>query len=220
MVFKRRDRRPWWKVVSDFLWPKGGWTRAFLYVKHRLRRLPDPPHRIARGIFAGIFVTFSPFFGMHFIMAAAVAWIMRGNIVAALLSTFFGNPLTFVPIGALSLNTGYFLLGMSRISGDEVTRSLGGKFADAWGDLWHNFFAIFTGGTTDWVHLSLFFEEVFFPYMIGGIIPGIVFGAIGYYISLPLIKAYKNRRRGALKAKWDAMKEKAAAKADAKSNQD
>ena len=58
MVFKRRDKRTWWQAISDFVWPKGGWARAFHYVKHRLRRLPDPPHRIARGIFAGIFVTF------------------------------------------------------------------------------------------------------------------------------------------------------------------
>ncbi|HKK86405.1 MAG TPA: DUF2062 domain-containing protein, partial [Roseovarius sp.] len=93
MVFKRRDKRPLWKAVADFLWPRGGWTRAFHYVKHRLRRLPDPPHRIARGIFAGIFVTFSPFFGLHFFLAASLAWVMRGNIVASLLSTFVGNPL-------------------------------------------------------------------------------------------------------------------------------
>ncbi len=73
MVFKRRDRRPWWKIVYETVWPKGGWKRAFYYIKHRVRRLPDPPHRIARGIFAGIFVTFSPFFGMHFFAAAAEA---------------------------------------------------------------------------------------------------------------------------------------------------
>ncbi|MGB0440846.1 MAG: DUF2062 domain-containing protein, partial [Paracoccaceae bacterium] len=43
MVFKRRDRRPIWQIVLDFLWPRGGWVRAFEYVKHRVRRLPDTP---------------------------------------------------------------------------------------------------------------------------------------------------------------------------------
>jgi uncharacterized protein (DUF2062 family) len=212
VVFKRRDRRNWWKVVADFFWPKGGWTRAFHYVKHRLRRLPDPPHRIARGIFSGIFVSFSPLFGLHFLFAAMVAWVMRGNIVAALLATFFGNPLTFVPIGILSLNTGYFLLGMNKLSEDEVQRSLGGKFVDAGDDLWHNFMAIFTHEKSDWSHLSVFFDEVFLPYLVGGLIPGVIFGMVGYYVSLPLIIAYKNRRKGALKAKWAALKEKAAVK--------
>jgi len=212
VVFKRRDRRNWWKALADFFWPKGGWTRAFHYVKHRLRRLPDPPHRIARGIFAGIFVSFSPLFGLHFLLAVMVAWIMRGNIVAALLATFFGNPLTFVPMGVLSLNTGYFLLGMNRLSEDEVKRSLGGKFVDAGDDLWHNFTTIFTGEQSDWSHLSVFFDEVFLPYLVGGLIPGVIFGMVGYYVSLPLIIAYKNRRKGLLKAKWSALKEKAAVK--------
>ncbi|SLN58667.1 hypothetical protein PEL8287_03151 [Roseovarius litorisediminis] len=220
MVFKRRDRRPAWKVVSDFFWPKGGWTRAFHYVKHRLRRLPDPPHRIARGIFAGIFVTYSPFFGMHFVAAILVAWILRGNIVAALLATFFGNPVTFVPIAAISLQTGYFLLGKHISQNSDVHHSLGEAFVGAGRDLKENLFALFTDANADWTDLHIFYDEVFFPYMIGGIIPGLITGLIGYYVSLPLIQAYQNRRKGAIKAKWEAMKEKAAAKADAKKNPD
>ncbi|WP_294624207.1 DUF2062 domain-containing protein [uncultured Roseovarius sp.] len=220
MVFKRRDKRPLWKAVADFLWPRGGWTRAFHYVKHRLRRLPDPPHRIARGIFAGIFVTFSPFFGLHFFLAASLAWIMRGNIVAALLSTFVGNPLTFVPIAASSLQTGYFILGLGTPLGDTVERSLGGKFVDAGRDLKDNLWAMFTEETADWSHLLLFYDEVFFPYMIGGLIPGLIAGLVGYYVSLPVIQAYQNRRKGALKAKLAALKEKASHKADARKKPD
>ena len=66
MVFKRRDRRPIHRVVRELLWPRGGWARAARYVRHRLHRLPDPPERIARGIFAGVFTTFTPFYGFHF----------------------------------------------------------------------------------------------------------------------------------------------------------
>lgn len=111
MVFKRRDRRPILDVLLRFFWPKGGWGRAFYYVKHRLHRLPDTPQRIARGIFAGVYTTFTPFYGLHFIHAAALARVMNGNILAALLATFFGNPLTYLPIGIVSLKTGHFLLG-------------------------------------------------------------------------------------------------------------
>lgn len=220
MVFKRRDKRSTWKVLADFLWPRRGWARAFHYVKHRLHRLPDPPHRIARGIFAGIFVTFSPFFGMHFLLAVAVAWILRGNIVAALLSTFVGNPLTFLPIAVSSLQTGYFLLGRGNAAGSEVHRSLGGKFVDAGRTFWDNFYALFTSAEADWSKLAVFFDEVFLPYMVGGIVPGLICGLAGYYISLPIIQAYKHRRKGRLKAKLAGLKEKAAGKADAKSKQD
>jgi uncharacterized protein (DUF2062 family) len=206
-------------MVLDFLWPKGGYARAFNYVRLRLHRIPDQPHRIARGVFAGIFVTFSPFFGLHFFLAAGLAKLMRGNVIASLLSTFVGNPLTFFFIAALSMQTGNFLLGRTGHS-EEVHRSLGGKFVDAWRDLKHNFLAMFTDEKADWAKLYVFYDEVFFPYMVGGIIPGLVAGVIGYYVSLPVIQAYQNRRKGRLKAKLMALKEKAAAKADATSQQD
>ncbi|MEO0991335.1 MAG: DUF2062 domain-containing protein, partial [Pseudomonadota bacterium] len=128
MVFKRRTPRTWLQSTREFLWPRGGWTRASTYVLLRLRRLPDPPHRIARGIFAGVFVSFSPFFGLHFVLAALLTKMMRGNIIASLLATFIGNPLTYVPIAVISLQTGHFLLGTRPEPG--VERGLGPKFAD------------------------------------------------------------------------------------------
>ncbi|MFZ7092380.1 DUF2062 domain-containing protein [Primorskyibacter sp. 2E233] len=210
MVFKRRDRRPVLKAVREFLWPRGGWGRAAQYVQHRLHRLPDPPHRIARGIFAGVFTTFTPFYGLHFVIAALIAWIMRGNILAALLSTFFGNPLTYVPIGVAAMTTGHWLLGNKgrppAIDGHHS--GLVEKFVKAGQDLWDNLVASFTGAEVDWADLSIFYDQVFFPYMIGGILPGIIAGTVAYYVSLPLITAYKNRRKGLIKAKLAALKKK------------
>jgi uncharacterized protein (DUF2062 family) len=197
-------------VLADFFWPRGGWTRAATYVKHRLNRLPDPPHRIARGIMAGVFTVFTPFYGLHFLIAAGLALLLRGNVVAALLGTFVGNPLTYVPIGVISLQTGHALLGRPSLAEHELNRSLGGKFVDAGDDLWRNLQSVFTDRSADWTSLHLFYDEVFFPYMIGGILPGIVTALAAYYISLPVITAYQNRRRGLLKAKWAAMKEKKA----------
>lgn len=212
MIFRRRDRRPWWRIVADFLWPRGGWARAFTYVKHRVNRLPDPPDRIARGIFAGVFTTFTPFYGLHFLIAAALAFLLRGNIPAALLGTFFGNPLTYLPIGVASLQTGYAILGRRTPPEDEISRSLGGKFVDAGEDLKNNFLSLFTDRVPDWHGLGIFYYEVFLPYMVGGIVPGIVAGLAAYYISLPVVAAYQKRRRGVLRDKWEALREKRAAK--------
>lgn len=206
MVFKRRDRRPIWKIVLQALWPRGGWGRAAQYVQHRLRRLPDPPEKIARGIFAGVFTTFTPFYGGHFIVAAVLAWVMRGNIIAALLGTFFGNPLTYVPIGVLAMQSGNWLLGLNRDPTLHV--SLGHKFMQAGHDLWANFGALFTRADTDWTGLQVFYHEVFFPYLIGGIVPGIVIGLIAYYLSVPVIRVYQKRRKGTLKAKLASLKKK------------
>ena len=209
MVFKRRDPKTWMVAIRDFIWPRGGWARAFHYVKHRVRRLPDSPDRIARGIWAGVFTTFTPFYGLHFFVAMLIAKTMRGNILASLMATFFGNPLTYVPIGMVSMQTGHWLLG-TRMSA-ETERSFGGKFVDAGHDLWFNFKAVIFGGPTDWRGLSTFYDEVFFPYLVGGLIPGAIVAWICYYISVPLIRVYQQRRRGIIKAKFDGLREKAAA---------
>ena len=200
MVFKRRDRRPIWQIVLDFLYPRGGWIRAFEYVKHRVRRVPDTPEKIARGIWAGVFVTFSPFFGLHFLFAFLIARLMRGNVLAALMATFFGNPLTYVPIAATSLWFGHFLLGMRPHRADH-TATMGEQISGAWADLWHNFLAIFTPEKMEWAGLKVFYDEFFFPFMIGGIIPGIIAGTVCYYLSVPLIRAYQKRRRKQLENK-------------------
>ncbi|WP_370400105.1 DUF2062 domain-containing protein [Sulfitobacter sp. JB4-11] len=214
MIFKRRDPKPALRAVAEFLWPRGGWTRAFHYVKYRMKRLPDSPDRIARGIWAGVFTAFTPFYGLHFVIAFLLARAMKGNLLAALMGTFFGNPLTYVPIGVVSLQTGHFILGSKMDEG--VHRSLGGKFVDAGSDLWHNLIAIFTDAKMDWAGLSVFGHEVLYPYLIGGILPGIICATVCYYLMVPLLYAYQKRRRGMLKAKFEELKQKAAAKAEVK----
>lgn len=204
MVFRRRDRRPFLRIIWEFLWPRGGWKRAFLYVRHRVRRLPDSPERIARGIGVGVFTTFTPFYSMHFVVAALISRVLNGNILASLMATFFGNPLTYVPIGVVSLQTGHWLLGTEFDA--SVDKSLIGKFLDAGGDLKNNVVALVTDRDADWQGLALFFDEVFYPYLVGGILPGIVAGVIGYFVSVPLIRAYQQRRRARIKAKFEAIK--------------
>jgi len=155
----------------------------------------------------GVFTTFTPFYGFHFLFAAAMAKLLNGNILAALLGTFFGNPLTYVPIGVVSLQTGHFLMG-HKWESHAVERSLGGKFLDAWRDLRDNIMARFTGQDADWSNLHIFYQEVFFPWLIGGIAPGLVTAMVTYYLSLPLVIAYQKRRKGFLKEKILSLKKK------------
>jgi len=212
VVFRRRDRRPLWRVLLEFLWPRGGWGRAAQYVKHRVRRLPDTPEKIARGIWAGVFASFTPFYGLHFLIAAFGAIIMRGNVLASLMATFFGNPLTYLPIAYAALTTGHWLLGTrldrSLLQGPEHPNQcgIGCQFNNAGSDLLHNFNAMFTSEQADWNGLATFFDEVFYPYMIGGIIPGVIAATACYYISVRLIRVYQNSRRKALRAKLNQLK--------------
>lgn len=207
MVFKRRDARSWLRVAGEALWPRGGWLRAAQYVQHRMRRLPGTPEQIARGIFAGCIAIFTPFFGFHFFVAAGLAWVFRGSIIASLLATFLGNPLTYVPIAYISIHFGHFLLGSTPRG--EFEASLTEKFGGALGDLWHNFKAMFTPERAHWDELHRFYDDVFFPWMVGGILPGVLCGAICYYLSVPLIRAYQKGRAARLRRKMEKLQDQA-----------
>ena len=202
MVFRRRDRRPIWRIIFEVFWPRGGWARAARYVQYRVRRLPDTPEKIGRGIWAGVFVTFSPFFGLHFFISVFLAWLMRGNMVAALLATFFGNPLTYIPIAATSLWFGHLLLGEAPRQVD-----LNAEISAASADIWHNLGAMFSAAPMRWEGLQDFYQTTFFPFMIGGIIPGLVAATTCYYLAVRVIHAYQNRRRKVLRAKLRKLKQ-------------
>ena len=156
MVFKRRKPRTYVEIVSESFYPRGGWRRALLYVGHRLQRLPDPSHKISRGIAAGVFTSFTPLFGLHFLISALLAWAMRGNILAALLATFVGNPLTFPLIAAVSMELGSWMLGYR---GFPLPLALE-AFSNASLSLWQNFLAIFTAERANWQGFDIFWHRV------------------------------------------------------------
>ena len=213
MIFKRRDKKPFLRSLWELIYPKGGWIRAAVYVWHRLRRLPDPPHRIARGIFAGVIISFTPIFGFHFLLATIISLIIRGNVIAGIMATFFGNPFSFPFIAVGSMRLGHWLLGTTYEN--RANHGLMRSFGGAWQDLKHNFWAMFNESTAHWGRLRIFYDDIFLPYLIGGLILGPIAGIICYYFSVPIITAYKNRRKGRLKNKLAELRaKKAANKAD------
>ena len=190
-MFKRRKPRSYSQLATEMIYPRGGWRRASQYVMHRIRRLPDQPQRIARGFAAGIIVSFTPLFGFHFMSGVLVALLIRGNIVAALLGTFVGNPLTFPFIAVLSVGLGRWILG---VEGRFQPHRILEEFTKASGELWNNLLAPFTDRAVHWQNFDHFWDNYFLPYVVGGIGPGLVVSAIGYYLTVPVIRAYHKRR--------------------------
>ena len=111
----------------------------------------------------------------------------------------------------LSSNRSFFL-GTDYIPPEEGGKSILEKFLDAGADLQQNVLALVKGVGTDWSRLEIFYQEVFFPYMIGGIIPGLIMASLGYYLSEPIIRAYQNRRKGFLVKKLRALKSRSSDK--------
>ena len=197
-MFKRRTPRSTLASLGRALWPRGGWFRAVLYVLYRIRRLPDPAYKISRGIAAGVFVCFTPLFGLHFLIAAGIAWLIGGNMLAAVLATFTGNPITFPIIAGLAVELG------NRILGEPNSLPLAQVF-DAFSrvsvELWLNLRAVVTGQEVHWTDMDRFFEHVFLPYLVGGLGPGLVAAIVAYAVSRPVINAYQKARIARLKAK-------------------
>src|SRR5919107_6283349 len=78
----------------------------------RLLAADDPPERTALAFSVGVFIAFSPFLGLHTLLATALALLFRFNKVAIYSGTFVNNPfLTLVPIILASYAVGAFLLG-------------------------------------------------------------------------------------------------------------
>ncbi len=196
MVFRRRNRRTLGEWARESVYPKGGFRRAAYYLTHRLRRLPDEPHRIARGVYAGVFVSFTPLFGLHFLCAAAMAWLMRGNILAALLATFIGNPFTTPVIAYSSVKLGHYLLD---VQAPLDVMSIIAAFGNAGSEIWENLRAVFSPEVTDWHDLQVFFEVIFWPYMVGGVLIGSIVSLAFYWLTIPVLRAYQALRAGKLR---------------------
>src|SRR3712207_5042061 len=78
----------------------------------RLLALDDPPERTALAFSIGVFIAFSPFLGLHTILATLLAFAFRFNKIAIYTGTFINNPfLTLVPIIIVSYAIGAFLMG-------------------------------------------------------------------------------------------------------------
>lgn len=81
----------------------------------RLKQLKGTPYSIAAGFACGVAISFTPFIGFHLVLAAIIAWIIRGNIISSALGTLIGNPWTFPFIWVAVLSTGNFILGIGTV---------------------------------------------------------------------------------------------------------
>ena len=171
MLFGRRTPPRFGEKLRVWLWPRRNWSRSVRYVANRMRRLRATPYAIAVGCAAGVFAAFTPFLGMHFVLAGLIAWIARGSILAAALGTFIGNPLTFPLIWFGSYKLGAWMLGMS---GDIKNIDLsGGIFDKSVDQLW----------------------PLVKPMTIGGLPMGLIAATIAYFVAKKASEAYREKRR-------------------------
>ncbi len=200
MVFKRGKPLSWSAWLREQVYPRGGFKRAVRYVVYRMRRLPDQPHRVARGVFAGSLIGFLPLPGLQFLAAWGAARLIRGNVLASLLATFNTNPVTTPFFAVLAMSLGHWIMGIEAPLNAEY---IGSAFANAGQDLWFNFTALFGPEKARWSGLYQFWHEIYLPYFIGALGPGILISGAGYYITIPLVEAYQKARAAKAKERSD-----------------
>jgi uncharacterized protein (DUF2062 family) len=88
----------------------------------------EPAVRVAAAIALGVGVGFSPFLGLHFVLALALAYLFGLNRLDAVLGQFVGNPWTLPPVFAAGYQFGRVLLGnrarqVPRLQWDALSES-------------------------------------------------------------------------------------------------
>lgn len=78
----------------------------------RLVRLGSDPHAVAAGFASGAALSCTPLFGLHFLLSFALAWAVRGHMLAAALGTAVGNPVTFPFFVSGAYGLGTLLFGV------------------------------------------------------------------------------------------------------------
>ncbi|MCU0832155.1 MAG: DUF2062 domain-containing protein [Rhizobiaceae bacterium] len=180
MLFRRRNPLPLARRLHRALVPSRSLSRSVSYFKKRVLRLSATPHAIAAGVAAGAMASFTPLLGFHFLLAFALAFILRGNMVAAALGTAVGNPLTFPLIFAATHRTGRLILGDAPLHAGP-----GPVIGEAVLDM----------------EKSLIWEPILKPMLVGAVPLALVAGAVLYAATHVAVSLFQKRRSARLAGK-------------------
>lgn len=125
--------------------------------------LDSHPRHIATGFAVGVFISFTPFFGMHTPLAIAAAFIFRLNKLTCITGAWINTPLTVIPALVASHSLGRFIMGGQA--------------------------EVFSVNSLDWSALKGNAAEL----MLGSSIIGFVLGLIGYFLCYWLIVKFRKR---------------------------
>ena len=146
----------------------------------RLLAIDDPPERTALAFSIVVFIAFSPFLGLHTILATFIAFVFRFNKVAIYTGTFVNNPpLTLVPIIVASYAVGAFFMGRPLRIPPEGVELLKNPH-------------LLTGE----YYRRLFVQSlsIVVPFALGGMVLSVVCSLIAYPLTLRALRAVRDRK--------------------------
>ena len=135
----------------------------------RLLAIDDPPERTALAFSIGVFIAFSPFLGLHTILATAIAFLFRFNKIAIYTGTFVNNPILTLVLGRpLRIpDEGLELLKNPRLFSGDYYQQL---FVQSW-------------------------SNVVWPFSVGAMALSVVCSTVAYPLTLRALRAYHSRKK-------------------------
>jgi uncharacterized protein len=147
------------------------WLDALLHVQ-------DKPERTAAAFALGVFFGFSPFLGLHTLLAIVFAFLLDMNRVAVLLGVYSNLPWFLAPYYAIATMVGAELTGKRPPADFRV--HLGRLFELS---LFQQDF---------WQRLMVLMKPLLWPYTVGSLLCAMVLAAAAYHLALAFLTS---RRR-------------------------
>jgi uncharacterized protein (DUF2062 family) len=151
------------------------WLNGLLHIN-------DTPERTASAFALGVFFGFSPFLGLHTLLAVGLAFLLNLNRVAVILGVYSNVPWTIAAYYAFTTWVGS-LITRTRLPAGLRERIMG-VFEES------HFHAEF------WRELGTILRPMLWPYVVGSLIGAVVMAGIAYPLALAFVtRARASRRR-------------------------
>jgi len=141
----------------------------------KLLKVNDTPERTALAFAIGVFLSFSPFLGLHTALGLLVAFLFGLNRVAVIVGVYTNTPWTMAPFYAFATYCGQWFYTLPADMPFHIKDMAG------W-DFWRK---LFSNWTSLW--------PLIMPTVIGSTVLAVLAAAIAYPISLRLIRAYRKQ---------------------------
>ena len=109
MPFGRKKKKKLIISIYNFIKIFFAFSRTKKYISLSIKRIKDTPQALSLGLATGIAISFTPFIGLHALLAIFISWVIGGSMAAALIGTLFGNPWTFPFIWYFTFEIGQFI---------------------------------------------------------------------------------------------------------------
>lgn len=165
------------------------WRKIRRLLFHSILHADDSPHRIAMGVAAGLFVTFTPTPGLQTVLAIALAAALRGNKLAAVPWVWLTNPITMLPIYGPCYKLGAWIVGSSSQEAHSVFQRVQELALDPLRGDWTRLVQL-----DFWRELLFTLAQFGAELWVGCLIVSTIVAVIGYFVSRQWITNHRARR--------------------------